>query len=100
MASLKNKFVRILESDDWIIDYCKETNRYRVSYFEDNHFVDDILFDAYEEKEIDNRINEIIDYLEVLKLRFKIKMTKQRLYFDANSLEYLINLLINWIKEL
>ena len=50
MSSLKNKFVRILESDDWIIDYCKETNRYRVSYFEDNHFVDDILFDAYENK--------------------------------------------------
>lgn len=59
------KFVKILESDDWVIDYCKETNRYRVSYFEDNHFVDDILFDAYEEKEIhectSSSLSEIVE---------------------------------------
>ena len=50
MAILENKFVKILETDDWIVDYCKETNRYRVSYFEDFHFVDDVLFDAYKEE--------------------------------------------------
>ena len=48
---MKNKFVTILENDDWFIDYCKETNRYRVSYFEDSHFVDDVCFDGYKEDE-------------------------------------------------
>jgi hypothetical protein len=48
---MKNRFVTILENDDWIIDYDKELDRYRVSYFEDSHFVDDVCFDAYEEKE-------------------------------------------------
>lgn len=92
--------IRISESDDWIVDYDKERGMYRVSYFEDNHFVDEHWFDCYEEKELDNRIEKIIDKLEELKLRFKIKMTKQGLYFNANNLEYFINLLINWIKEL
>lgn len=53
MTSWENKFVRILESDDWIVDYDKEKNKYRVSYFEDFHFVDEIWFDAYENKEVD-----------------------------------------------
>ena len=48
-----NRFVRILESDDWIIDYDKEKKKYRVSYFEDFHFCDEIWFDAYEEKEVE-----------------------------------------------
>ena len=51
MTSLEDKFVRILETDDWIIDYCKETNRYRVSYFEDFHFVDEIWFNAFKTEE-------------------------------------------------
>ena len=49
-----DKFIKILELDDWIVDYCKETNRYRVSYFENNHFVDECWFDAYEDKEVKN----------------------------------------------
>ena len=38
----------ILETDNFIIDYDKTNAKYRVSYFEDNHFVDDVVFDAYE----------------------------------------------------
>ena len=41
-------YIRILENDDWIVDYDAENNRYRVSYFQDNHFVDDVLFDTGE----------------------------------------------------
>ena len=52
MASWEDKFVRILETDDWVVDYDKEKRKYRVSYFEDFHFVDEIWFDAYEDKEI------------------------------------------------
>lgn len=43
--------IRISESDDWIVDYDRERGMYRVSYFEDNHFVDEHWFDAYEDKE-------------------------------------------------
>lgn len=52
MASWENKFVRILEKDEWVVDYDKEKKRYRVSYFEEFHFCDEIWFDAYEEKEV------------------------------------------------
>lgn len=44
--------IRISESDDWIVDYDRDRGMYRVSYFEDYHFVDEHWFDAYEEKEI------------------------------------------------
>ena len=38
-------YTRILENDDWVVEYNAENHRYRVSYFQDNHFVDDVLFD-------------------------------------------------------
>ncbi len=44
--------IRISESDDWIVDHDKECGMYRVSYFENNHFVDEHWFDAYEDKEL------------------------------------------------
>lgn len=44
--------VRISESDDWVVDYDKSRGMYRVSYFQDNHFVDEHWFDAYEDKEV------------------------------------------------
>ena len=40
-------YIRILDTDDWIVEYDAENNQYRVSYFQDYHFVDEILFDAY-----------------------------------------------------
>ena len=44
-------YIRILENDDWIVEYDIENNKYRVGYFQDNHFVDEVLFDAYKEEE-------------------------------------------------
>ena len=41
-------YIRILENDDWIVEYDAENNRYRVSYFQDCHFVDNVLFDTNE----------------------------------------------------
>ena len=41
--------IRVSESDDWIVDYDRERGMYRVSYFEDNHFVDECWFDEYKE---------------------------------------------------
>lgn len=43
--------VKIFENDNFIIDYDKENKKYRVSYFENNHWVDECWFDPYEEKE-------------------------------------------------
>lgn len=46
--------IPIYENDNFIVEYDKENKRYRVSYFEDNHWVDECYFDAYEDKEIKN----------------------------------------------
>lgn len=43
---------RVCYSDDWFVDYDRDRGMYRVSYFQDNHFVDEFWFDAYEEKEL------------------------------------------------
>lgn len=43
--------IRISESDNWIADYNTERGMYKVSYFENGHFVDQYRFDCYEEKE-------------------------------------------------
>jgi hypothetical protein len=53
MASWE-RFVRICEKDDVIIDYDKNRKMYRVSIFEDNHWKDEYWFNAYEEKELDS----------------------------------------------
>ena len=46
----KKMYIRILDTDDWVIEYNAENNQYRVSYFQDCHFVDEVLFDAYREE--------------------------------------------------
>lgn len=43
--------IRILDTDDWAVDYDQDENKYRASFFIDYHFVDEIWFDAYKEKE-------------------------------------------------
>lgn len=46
-----SKWYKIVENDSFIVEYNKETNTYRVSYFEDNHFKDEICFRGYKELE-------------------------------------------------
>ena len=58
--------IRISECDDWFVDYDKERGMYRVSYFQDNHFLDECWFDAYEEKEV--RIPQLINIFEYEKI--------------------------------
>lgn len=45
-------WMRIMGSDDWVVDYDRERGMYRVSNFEDFHYRDECIFDAYEEKEV------------------------------------------------
>lgn len=92
--------IRISESDDWIVDYDRERGMYRVSYFEDGHYKDEYWFDCFEEREIDNRIEKIIEKLECLKINFKEFLLKRNKYLDTNSMENFFDKLIYWIKEL
>ena len=67
-------------SEDWIVDYDKSRGMYRVSYFEDGNFVDEYWFDAYEDKEVDDRVEKIVDTLEQVKNN-ALHMRYERLYF-------------------
>ena len=51
-------YTRILETDDWVVEYDAENNQYRVGYFQDNHFVDEILFDGGEWISVNERLPE------------------------------------------
>ena len=53
--------IRVCESDNWFVDYDRKSGRYRVSYFEDNHFKDEFWFDCYEERELSS--HETVIYL-------------------------------------
>jgi hypothetical protein len=86
------------EGDSWFIDYDKDRGMYRASYFQDNHFVDECWFDAYEDRECDDRVRQIINKLINLKLGFATKCKHK--YLDVKGIEYFIDKLINYIKEL
>ena len=90
--------IRISESDNWITDYNTERGMYKVSYFEDGHFVDQYRFDCYEEKEVTNKI-KLIGYLETVKENEKRKLGNH-LYLGSSQFEYFMNNLIINIKEL
>jgi hypothetical protein len=44
-----NNWHTIKEIDDWIVDYNSVTREYRISYFEDGHFKDEVIFCEYDE---------------------------------------------------
>lgn len=46
--------IKILETENWLIEYDAESKSYRVSYFEDNHFKDDCWFSSYAEVMYEN----------------------------------------------
>ena len=95
--------VTISESDDWIVDYDRSRGMYRVSYFQDNHFVDEHWFDAFEDKKVDDRIEKIIEKLEDNKVAFKKNQLSKgiiKMCLDAKGIERYLNCLIDWIKAL
>lgn len=46
-----SKWIKIIENDSFIVEFNKATNTYRVSYFEDCHFKDEICFKGHKELE-------------------------------------------------
>jgi hypothetical protein len=57
--------IRISESENWIADYDTERGMYKVSYFENGHFVDQYRFDEYRvenyslQKALNKRMNKV-----------------------------------------
>lgn len=92
--------VRTHDSDDFVVDYDKSRGMYRVTIFKDGHFWDEVWFDAYEEKEVDNRVEKIIDKLEEIKIAIKEKIPERRRNLNENGIEHLLDKLIDWIKGL
>jgi hypothetical protein len=43
------KWIIIKDSEDWFVEYDIVGHRYRVSYFEDGHFVDEVIFHEHTE---------------------------------------------------
>ena len=91
--------IRINTSDDFIVDYDKSRGMYRVSYFEEDHFVDECWFDAYEDKEVDGRIDKILEKLEVVKRDFGEHLTKYHRTMSVNGMDHFLERLIEYIKN-
>ena len=77
--------VTISYTDDWVVDYDKSRGMYRVSYFQDNHFVDEHWFDAYEDREVSKRWYFLKDRLPKLNELVEVKIIvdgEERYYLD------------------
>jgi hypothetical protein len=44
---VKPNWIVIKGSEDWLVEYDTFSHRYRVSYFEYGHFVDEVFFHEY-----------------------------------------------------
>lgn len=89
--------LRISESDDWIVDYDRERGMYRVSYFEDNHFRDELWFDCFEEKEVTNK-TELIGLIELLKKNSKDVLGEHK-YVSGEQFRYILDKIIEFINR-
>ena len=46
-----HNWIVLREIDDWQVEYCLTTHRYKISYFEEGHFKDEIVFHEYKKLE-------------------------------------------------
>ena len=110
--------IRISESDNWIVDYETDSKTYRVSYFEDGHFVDQCRFEPYKEEEEDSiqRILNNTPNVTLLKSRYNAedytfeqiknaldefnRMTAESAKNDKEMYEeHAFEMLTNWHRE-
>ena len=42
-------YIRLFENEDWLVEHNPATGEYRVSYFEDGHFKDEVIFSEFKE---------------------------------------------------
>lgn len=88
--------VRIVDNDDFVVEYDKSRGMYRVSKFEDGHFCDEIWFDSYEEKKVDDRVEKIINKFEEIKTEI---MEKPHAWMRTD-ISYFCDCFIEWIEGL
>ena len=46
---MASNWVVLKDNDDWFVEYDTISKRYRISYFENGHFVDEVIFREYRE---------------------------------------------------
>ncbi len=47
------ELIRVLDTGDFVVDYDKEHDRYRVSVFQDCHYQDECWFNAYRDEQVE-----------------------------------------------
>ena len=75
----------IFENDNFIVDYNEATNEYRVSYFENNHFVDDCKFKSIELEE--NRMSNLHTLYSIVPVEDKCSILCE----DVNGTHFTIS---------
>lgn len=88
--------ITISVSDDWVVDYDKSRGMYRVSAFKDGHFCDECWFDAYEDKEVNDGVEKIINKLEEI----KTEIMKKPHAWMRTDISYFCDCFIDWIEGL
>ena len=38
------KYTKLEETNNWVVEYNESTKEFRISYFEDGHYKDEIIF--------------------------------------------------------
>ena len=56
-----SNLIRIHDEDDFMVDYDNKNGRYRVSYFEDNHFKDECWFPKQVEPVEDFLVKNVVE---------------------------------------
>lgn len=96
---IKDRFIKVLENDNWIIDYDRKLDKYRASYFQDDHFVDECWFNCCKENEFDNRCEKIIERLERVKCSFEDYFSTRKQYLSPSGVQVLLDQVIELIKN-
>lgn len=61
-----SKWIKIIENDSFIVEFNEATDTYRISYFEDCHFKDEVCFRGYKKLEQKEEVSEKIWTIEEL----------------------------------
>lgn len=91
--------IKVLENDDWIVEYDTENRKYRVSYFEDYHWKDECWFErcVLDGKEISYHNMTVKDMEEYKKNAVDI-LKKNSQYATAKAVEVAFDNLI-WMAD-
>ena len=78
--------IRVQENADWIVDYDTDNHLYKVSYFEDYHFVDQCRFNCCEERSITSAEAIGLYYKTLIRVRLSMLVISKRITLMVFSL--------------